>query len=147
MNIITRNYGNISAKEDDIIRFTEGMYGFEEYKNYIILKDKPEDDIMYLQSIDNEDLSFVLIDPFVIINRYEPNVNDEDLKELEVKDGSELKFLLVAIIRKEIQNSLVNLKSPIAINAKLKVAKQVILENSEYPLRYPVFKNEEDARC
>lgn len=143
----TRNYGDITPTEDDIIRFTEGLYGFEEYEKYVILKDKPEDDIMYLQSIDNENLSFVLIDPFVIINGYKTTVNDDDLKDLKVKNKSELKFLLVAIITKDIQNSLVNLRSPIAINPELKIAKQVILENSEYPLRYPVFNNEEDGRC
>jgi len=147
MNIKTRNYGDISPAEDDIIRFTEGMYGFEEYEKYVILKDIPEDDIMYLQSIDNENLSFVLIDPFVIINGYEPKINDDDLKELKVKDESELKFLLVAIITKETQNSVVNLRSPIALNPELKIAKQVILENLEYPLRYPMFNNEEDVRC
>lgn len=147
MILKTRNYGDISPAEDDIIKFTEGMYGFEKYEKYVILKDKPEDDIMYLQSIDNENLSFVLIDPFVIINKYNPSVNDDDLKELKVKNESGLRFLLVAIITKDIQNSVVNLKSPIAINPELKIAKQVILENLEYPLRYPVFNNEEDVRC
>lgn len=147
MNIKTRNYGDIFINEDDIVMFTEGMYGFEEYKKYVILKDSPEDDIMYLQSIDNTDLSFVLIDSFAIKNDYEPSVEDDDLKALEVQDISELKFLLVAIITKEIQDSVVNLKSPIAINPGLRIAKQVILENLEYPLRYPVFNNEEDGRC
>lgn len=147
MILKTRNYGDISPAEDDIIRFTEGMYGFEGYEKYVILKDNPEDDIMYLQSIDNENLSFVLIDPFVIINKYNPNVNDDDLKELKVNNETGLRFLLVAIITKDIQNSVVNLKSPIALNPELKIAKQVILENLEYPLRYQVFNNEEDVRC
>ena len=147
MNIKTRSFGDISISEDDIIIFTEGMYGFEEYKKYVILKDEPEDDIMYLQSIDNGDLSFVLIDPFAIVNNYEPIIENDDLKRLEVKDKSELKFLLVAIITREIQDSVVNLKSPIAINPGLKIAKQIILENLEYPLRYQIFNNEEDGRC
>lgn len=147
MNIKTRDFGNISLKEDDLINFIEGMYGFENYKKYIILKDNPEDDIMYLQSVDKDDLSFVLIDPYSIIPSYTPNVNKEDLTELNVTDETELKFLVIAIIKEKLQDSVVNLKSPIAINPELKVAKQVILENVEYPLRYPIFKNEEDVRC
>ncbi|MBP1925760.1 flagellar assembly factor FliW [Sedimentibacter acidaminivorans] len=147
MNIKTRSFGDISISEDDIIIFTEGMYGFEEYKKYIILKDTPEDDIMYLQSVDNKDLSFVLIDPFVVINNYEPNVEIDDLEKLDVQEKSQLRFLLVAIISKEIENSVVNLKSPIAINTDLNIAKQIILENLEYPLRYPMFNNKGDGRC
>jgi len=147
MNIKTRDFGNITANESDFVEFNNGMYGFEKYKKFIILKDNPEDDIMYLQSVDNEDLSFVLIDPYSILPTYSPNVTNEDLIDLKISNETRLKFLVIAIIKEKIQNSVVNLKSPIAINAELKIAKQVILENIEYPLRYPVFNNEEDARC
>jgi len=147
MNIKTRNFGDIAVNEDDIILFIEGMYGFEGYLKYIILKDAPEDDIVYLQSVENKDLSFVLVDPFAIINDYKPNVDTEDLKNLKVNEQSQLRFLVVAIISKEIQDSVVNLKSPIAVNPDLKIAKQVILENAEYPLRYPMFNNMEGCWC
>lgn len=144
MNIKTRDFGNISVNEDDIIKFTYGMYGFEDYRKYVILKDNPEDDIMYLQSVDKDDLSFVLIDPYSIVHGYNPNVNKENLSELKVNDENELKFLVIAIIKEEIQDSVVNLKSPIAINPQFKIASQVILENLNYPLKYPVFNKEED---
>lgn len=147
MNIKTRDFGDLSVTEEDLIIFIDGLYGFENYKKYIILQDKPEDYVMYLQSVEQYDLSFVLIDPYSIINSYNPNVNEENLKELEVEDETKLKFLVVAIIKEQIQDSVVNLKSPIAINPELKIAKQVILENAEYPLRYPVFNNGEDLRC
>jgi len=147
MNIKTRDFGNISAKESDVIKFADGIYGFEQYREYVILNDNPEDDIMYLQSVEKEDLSFVIIDPYSIIPMFEPNVNKEDLKELNAKSENELKFLVIAIIKEKIQDSVVNLKSPIAINPELKTAKQVILENTEYSLRYPVFNNEEDLKC
>ncbi|WP_326910454.1 flagellar assembly protein FliW [Sedimentibacter sp. MB31-C6] len=143
MIIKTRDYGEIKAEEKDIIRFTKGMYGFEDYTDYLILKDNPEDDIMYLQSIDNKELSFVLVDPYYVFNTYKPILNEEDLSELKVNLEIELKFLVIAIIRDEIQNSVINLKSPIAINPELKIAKQVILQNT-YPLRCPLFSTEED---
>lgn len=143
MRIKTRDFGSISVNEEDIIKFTHGIYGFEDEKEYVILKDSPEDDIMYLQSIYKEDLSFVLIDPYSIINGYNPCVNEENLKELKVKDETEIKFLVIAIIKDKIQDSVVNLKSPIAINPDLKIARQVIVENLEYPLKYPVFNNME----
>lgn len=147
MDIKTRDFGNIKANEDDVIKFTEGIYGFEDYKEYVILKDNPNDDIMYLQSINNEELSFVLIDPYSIVHFFKPSLNEEDLKELKVDDEADLKYLVIAIIREEIQDSVVNLKSPIAINPEQKIAKQVILQNLEYPLRYPIFSAEEENKC
>lgn len=142
MEIKTRDFGNIDAKAEDLIKFTEGLYGFEGYTEYLILKDEPDDDILYLQSARNPDLSFVLVDPYSIINWFSPVLNEEDLKDLNVKNESELKFLVIAIIKEELKDSVVNLKSPIAINPQLKIAKQVIVQDT-YPLRYEIFKNRE----
>lgn len=144
MDIKTRDFGNIKSRESDIIIFTESIYGFDDYKKYVLLQDGPEDDIFYLQSIDKETLAFVLVDPYSCIHEYEPSLTDEDLKELKVNNEAELKFLVIAIIKEEILDSVVNLKSPIAINPKLRMAKQVIVQNLEYPLRYPIFNNKED---
>lgn len=143
MEIKTRDFGDIAAKAEDLIKFTEGLYGFEDHTEYLILKDDPEDDILYLQSAENPDLSFVLIDPYSIINWFNPVLSEEDLKDLKVKNESELKFLVIAIIKEELKDSLVNLKSPIAINPELKIAKQVIVQDLSYPLRYEIFKNRE----
>ncbi len=145
MNIKTRDFGYIAVNEEDEITFTCGMYGFDEYKKYVILKDSPEDDVMYLQSLENTDLSFVLIDPYAVAGGYNPSVNEEDLKDLETVNESELKFLVIAIIKEEIKDSVVNLKSPIALNPKTRKAKQVILQNS-YPLRYNILE-EGDSIC
>ena len=146
INIKTRDFGEIKVKPEDILSFTCGMYGFEDYINYVILKDSPEDDIMFLQALDNTDLSFVLIDPYTILRNYDPLLAEEDLIELRVKNEAELKYLVIAIIKENIKDSVVNLKSPIAINPGTKTAKQVILQNA-YPLRYNILAAEEEKRC
>jgi len=145
MNIETRDFGEISISEEDTISFISGIYGFDDYKKYIILKDSPEDDIMFLQSLDNMELSFVLIDPYAVFIDYNPTLNEDDLYELN-STGTELKFLVIAIIKENIKESVVNLKSPIAINPKNRTAKQVILQN-EYPLRYNIVSAEEGNKC
>ncbi|MGD9569210.1 MAG: flagellar assembly protein FliW [Sedimentibacter sp.] len=144
--INTRDFGEILVDENDIINFTTGMYGFENFKSFVILKDDPMDDVMFLQSLDNAELSFVLIDPYAIFRTYEPNISEEDLKELEAEHETELKYLVIAIIKENIKDSVVNLKSPIAINSITRNAKQVILQNS-YPLRYNIIVAEEEKKC
>ncbi|MEL7649223.1 MAG: flagellar assembly protein FliW [Sedimentibacter sp.] len=145
MKINTRDFGDIDVNEEDVIRFDSGMYGFEEYKKYVILKDGQEDDIMYLQSVENADLSFVMIDPYAIFLKYDPVVNEDDLNDLEAKSESDLKFLVIAIIKESFKDSIVNLKSPVAINPQTKKARQVILQNT-YPLRYKII-GEGDSEC
>ena len=142
MKIKTRDFGEILVGEEDIIFFTTGIYGFDDYKKYIILKDSPEDDVMFLQSLDNMDLSFVLIDPYAIFIDYNPILSEDDLHELKSTCGQELKYFVIAIKKDDIKESVVNLKSPIAINPDNRTAKQVILQN-EYPLRYNIVSAEE----
>lgn len=146
-NIIkTRDFGEIIIKEEYIIKFVNGMYGFEDYKDYVLLMDEPEDEVMFLQSLNDMNLSFILIDPYVVFNDYNPILNEEELEELKVKGEAELKYLAIAIINENIKDSVVNLKSPIAINPKLKIAKQVILQNS-YPLRCGIISSVEGKKC
>lgn len=140
--IKTRDFGEITVGQEDIIKFISGIYGFDDYKEYIILKDSPDDDVMFLQSLDNMDLSFVLIDPYAIYMDYNPLINQEDLHELKASKEAELKYLVIAIIKENIKESVVNLKSPIAINPNKRIAKQVILQNP-YPLRYNIVSTEE----
>lgn len=144
--IKTRDFDEIFVNEEDLIKFISGMYGFEQYKDYVILKDNPEDDVMFLQSLENTELSFVLIDPYSIFRNYNPNLIEDDLNELMVKNEAELKYLVIAIIKDTIKDSVVNLKSPIAINPKTREAKQVILQNN-YPLRYNILVAEEESKC
>lgn len=144
--INTRDFGEITVLREDVIKFKAGMYGFEQYLDYVILKDDPEDDVMFLQSLENMDLSFVLVDPYSILRDYSPSLSEEDLKELKAKNEADLKYLVIAIIKEDIKDSIVNLKSPIVINPTTREAKQVILQNS-YPLRYNIIVAEEDIKC
>lgn len=146
LKLKTRDFGEIEVNEEDILTFTTGMYGFEECTKFIILKDSPDDDVMFLQSIENKDLSFVLIDPYSIFRSYAPSLNEDDLSELKAINESELKYLVIAIIKEDIKDSVVNLKSPIAINPNSRYAKQVILQNL-YPLRYNILSAEEERNC
>ena len=146
VKIETRDFGEVSVDEEDTISFITGIYGFDDYKKYIILKDSPEDDIMFLQSLDNMELSFVLIDPYAVFIDYNPILNEDDLYELNSTGRTELKYLAIAIIKENIKESIVNLRSPIAINPNNRIAKQVILQN-EYPLRYNIVSAEEGNTC
>ena len=142
MKITTKEFGDIQINNDDIIMFTRSIYGFEGNNKYVILKDLPDDDIMYLQSTENPNLHFVIVDPYAILPSYNPELSDDDISALSIskEDVPDLKYVLIAVITEDIKNSVVNLKNPIVINPKDRHAIQAILLNNDYPLRYPLFK-------
>lgn len=147
MKITSKEFGEFEIRDDDIISFNRSIFGFEGKDKYIILKDSPEDDIMYLQSIDDDSLHFVVVDPFAVIPKYEPKLSSDDMKALNIKntDLSDLRYVLIAIITEKMENSVVNLKNPIVINSKSKQAIQAMLENEDYVMRYPLFLIEKDG--
>lgn len=138
MDILNQQIKDLEVSENDIIHFKEGIPGFEDFKNYVLLQDDDMSFLMYLQSIDEEFPSFVVVDPYSVLQNYEPVLAQSDMDYFDCS-GEDLKFLLVTVLPKDLHDTVVNLKSPIVIDFKSNNAKQVILENKEYPIRYRLF--------
>jgi flagellar assembly factor FliW len=99
---------------------------------------------MYLQSIEDEHLHFVIVDPYAVLPDYNPQLSKDDIDALNIKESDidDLRYMLIAIITEKIENSVVNLKNPIVINSKNKQAIQAMLENEDYIMRYPLFSRD-----
>lgn len=136
---IKTEFGEVNIAKDSIITFEDGLYGFEDVKNYVILREDGVEGISFLQSTLDIHPSFVLLDPFDVLRDFEPKLSNEDIKYFNSSDS--LKFMLIAIVGQDYSKTVVNLKNPIVIDALTQKGKQVILEN-DYPLRYPLFENE-----
>lgn len=137
MNQKKREDENIA--KSDILHFPEGIPGFEDIKDYVLLADEDVSFIMTLQSTTTKHPSFVVVDPYCVLTDYKPLLSEADQKFFKVTHTEELKFLLIAILTDNIEDSVINLKSPIAIHPEKNSAKQVILENSNYPIRFHLF--------
>ena len=70
--------GNENIKKDiseksQYIEFKEGIFGFEEEKKFLpVMFEDGSDAVLYLQSIRNEKLSFVVMNPFMLKVDYNP---------------------------------------------------------------------------
>lgn len=138
MDILNQQIKDLEVSENDILHFEDGIPGFEDFKNYVLLQDEDMSFLMYLQSVDDEFPSFVVVDPYSVLQNYGPVLAQSDMEYFDCPE-EDLKFLLVTVLPKDLGDTVVNLKSPIVIDFKNNIAKQVILENKEYPIRYRLF--------
>ena len=122
------------------IYFRDGIYGFEDIKKYVLLQEEKSGAIWSLQAAGRRYPSFIVVDPFMLVSGYKLTLGSDDLKALGSPDKSDICCMAVAVIKKNLSDSVVNLKSPIVINVKNKTGRQVIMETSEYPVRFPLFK-------
>ncbi|KKC30428.1 flagellar assembly protein FliW [Caldanaerobacter subterraneus subsp. pacificus DSM 12653] len=146
MELNTKNFGIIHYNEEDVIYFEEGIPGFEELHNFLIIGDEEEDmPFKWLQSIDDTDIAFVIIDPRVFKPNYTFEIDEELKEELQIEDINHLLIYVIVVIPNEIEKMTANLKAPIIINAKNNRGKQVILDNEEYLIKHPILEELKNA--
>lgn len=142
MRVNTRIFGEIDIEEEKIITFENGIIGFSDMKHFTLLHDEESGDsagIRYLQSLDEPAFAMPVMDPLLVMPDYSPDVEDELLKPLgQINQDSLLVFVTVSV-PKEIEKMSVNLQAPLVINADERKAVQIIVEGSEYKIKFPIY--------
>lgn len=142
IKIKTRDFDEIEVASSEIITFPNGLFAFEEYKDYILISPLGNGKCpVWLQSAENPNLCFILFDPLEFCADYRVMVADEDVAVLDMADDNDAKFYVIAVIPENNMDATVNLKSPIIINTRNNKAAQVITAD-DYPIKFPVFAKE-----
>jgi len=136
MQLTTKHFGEVEYEARDIIVFEESLPGFTDTR-FILLADNPEDLFHWLQSTEDGELAFVLMDVKQVKPDYAPKIDPEALESIE---GGALVYYNVAVVPEDLQEMRVNLKAPIIINKARRLGKQVIAENEEYGVRHYIFQ-------
>lgn len=137
MNIRTDYFGEIEYKEDDLITVKDGFFGFPELSLFLpLLFEENDDSLLLIQSAEKPEIAFVVISPTALIPEYAPILSKEELDALGVEDSSELCYYAICVIKNNYLEDTVNLKCPLAIHPKTRLARQVILEGQPYGYRH-----------
>jgi len=125
MELKTIQFGNLEYNEDNVLVFEKGLYGFEELKNFLLIK-RDDDLFFYLNSIEEPEIAFPLIGVRIIDDEY-PQEDDYEA------------FAIVKF-NKDPKKITVNLKAPVYISQGKKSGYQTIIEDEKYPVEFPLFK-------
>lgn len=146
----TKYFGRIDCPEEDKLHFPEGLFGFEEEKEFFLLPfEGSEDTLLCFQSAATPGLAFVAVNPFSLKPDYAPVLSSGELKALGVERSEELCFYTLCVVRSPVGDSTVNLRCPVAINDRTRQAVQVILEEGAYHMHHLLseFGRKEEAKC
>ncbi|SFA88738.1 flagellar assembly factor FliW [Acetitomaculum ruminis DSM 5522] len=142
MKAQTRLFGEIDIGEDKIITFKDGMIGLPEYKRYTLIYDLDKKDtgmIKWLQSLDDKDVAFPVIDPSLVIKGYEPFLDLDILSDDEDVKADNIIVLVTLTAPKDITKLSVNLRAPIFINSSTLNAAQCIQNDNSFPIKYYIY--------
>lgn len=143
MRIDTRDFGEIEIDEEMIIDFPQGILGFENVKRYIIINNPDEENpFQWLQSVDNPELVFIVINPFLVELDYDIILPESAIEKLRIEDEKDIAIHTIVVIPEKLEEMTTNLSGPIIINIKEKLGKQIILDDNRYGTKHYIFKQE-----
>ena len=140
MQLDTLRFGRVEVDEEKAIVFNDGIPGLEQYRKYALLQFEDSYPIVWLQSVEDTGICLPVLDTFKVLPEYVFDIDETDVKALEITTPDELHVVSVVVIPEDIQGMTVNLAAPILINTTTGKAKQVVLSGSEYNVRAPVFQ-------
>jgi len=129
--------GPLEIRGDTVIGFAAGIPGFVTLRNFALVETQ-RDDLVWLQSVDDATLTFLLADPFALVPGFEMNIPTPDLAALGVSGAADG---LLVLVMTQLEGGVpvnANLQSPIVINRVSRRGRQVVLPDSTWGMHHPI---------
>jgi flagellar assembly factor FliW len=139
MDVKTKNGNIVSVDDNHIFNFPEGLFGFELYHNYAIYESEYSP-FMWMQSLEDSNLAFLIVDPFLICKDYELDVDDKSLNKIQINSPADVFVMAIVTIPQAGGAVTANLQGPIIINKNNKQCLQAILNTNKWTTKYDIMK-------
>ncbi len=137
MKLQTKHFGELEFAQDKIITFSQGLIAFEEKKRFIIINSEDENlPFAWMQSVDDPNLTFVIMNPFVFKKDYDFKLPKEVVEELDIKEEKDVAIFAIVVVPVDINKMTANLLAPLVINERNKTGKQVVLNDKRYTTKH-----------
>lgn len=141
MRITTKLFGEIEIDEGKKIIFVQGIVGFPQLKDFLLIHDSESSgNIRWLQSVQEPAFAMPVIDPLMVMAEYNPQIESELLAPLGIKDEKNMLVLVTITIPADIEKMSVNLRAPIVISGETRKASQVITDEERYAVEHPIYE-------
>lgn len=134
--IHSERLGEVDCEESASLSFPAGLLGFESETSFAIVPVDDDGVYSWLQSTNDPALAFLVTSPHFFFEDYEPEVNDAEVAELDLRDPSETLLLCLLTIDDDALTA--NLMGPLVVNTRTRVARQVVLGDGRWGTREPV---------
>ena len=142
MKVTTRVFGEIEIDDSKIISFPSGIIGFPDMTEFALVYDEEkgkDTPIRWLQSLQETEFALPVMDPLLVAEDYNPEVEDDYLIPLGEMDAKDTLVLVTITVPKDLTKMSINLQAPIIINADSKKAVQIIVNAEKYPVKYYIY--------
>ncbi len=128
MQVATHLFGTVDVNPDTILQFPQGLLGFEENRRFQLIHEESAGSppaTFTLQSLDDPEVAFQIIDPTALGFEYEVELSDEETAALKLASLADVAVMVVLF--KEEGKVGVGTRSPLLINVRERLGMQKVL--------------------
>ena len=145
--IQSTRFGELEIQEADLIKFPAGIPAFESEKEFVAVPYDESGTYIFLQSVQTPELAFLTTNPFLFFGDYSFELDDANLESLGIGGLEDMIVCsLLTVPASGIADMTANLLAPVVINKHTRVAKQVVLEGSQYTTRHRLFSPSKEEK-
>lgn len=137
MQVKTKTMGVVEISEEQIINLPNGLLGFDDYHKFALI-DCHVKPLIWMQSLEESSLAFLLIDPFLVCPDYEADIDDEDLAKICIDDPSRVLVMTLVTIPNDGSPVTTNLRGPLIINKENHLCMQAVLGDSKWTTKHDI---------
>ena len=141
MKLTTRIFGEVEIEDSKIITFPNGIIGFPDLKKFTLMHDEEQgsSSIKWLQSIDEPGFAVPVMDPLIVCPDYSPEIDKTKIEDVGDLNDEDILVLVTVTVPHDLAKMTVNLMGPFVINVKDMKGTQAIVENDNYPVKFPIY--------
>ena len=133
MKIETREWGTIEVAEESTVHFQDGLIGFEELRDFVFIDAEEFRPFVWFLSIDDPDVGFAVADPFYFSSApYDLRLSPGDEQTLDLDEVDSVAIFVIVTIEDRGRRITGNLKGPIVLNTRNRLAKQLVVYGSSF---------------
>lgn len=138
INIYNNPEFPLEINEENIINFEYGIPGFEELKQFTIIDIEEYNPFLLLHSIEDHNIAMIVLNAGILDLEEDLKIPENKLKELNKDEESEVGVFLILKVIDDDKKMTVNTKAPVVISFKNRKGRQIILDNENLSMDYPI---------
>ena len=133
-------FGEIEVTPSQIVEFAKGLPGFDDKKKYALFSLEEEAPFQWLQSMEDDTLAFVVVNPMIFMPDYSFELSDQDAEWIAASGPDDVTVLVLVTLANKPENLTANLAGPLVLNVNTRKIIQVVVPEGNYTTKHPLLQ-------
>ena len=140
MIFTSSHFGELEVAETELFTATVPVPGFPDSLRYFFIERDKIKPFKWLQSADDPNLTFVVVEPPHFFHDYKPKFGAFDLKEIGLGPSEKPVIYAIVVLPEDLTKMTANMRGPLILNPRERLFKQVFIETDRWSVRESIIE-------